>query len=270
LTGLYARTAFRRAAEPLIWVGWFASFVIVAALNRGGMLAMALSFPIVPLLARSLSRFGVGAVAALVLFAFIAVAGVQLGTGSRSISLDQISENVGSIVVEPDTAGATAEGLKGTRKWREQWWQLIIDNTVFGPYFWEGRGFGADIAAEDGFSSAGTDTRSPHNAHITILARSGVPGLALWLAVQAAFAVTVLRAAARAKRNGQHKFVAVLAWILAYWLAALVNMSFDAYLEGPQGGILFWSLVGAGLATAAMVTEPPYEARGRDLTAATP
>ncbi len=33
-------------------------------------------------------------------------------------------------------------------------------------------------------------------------------------------------------------------WILAYWLALIVNMSFDVYLEGPQGGIWFWCLVG--------------------------
>ena len=33
-------------------------------------------------------------------------------------------------------------------------------------------------------------------------------------------------------------------WVLAYWTASIVNMSFDVYLEGPQGGIWFWCLVG--------------------------
>jgi hypothetical protein len=32
-----------------------------------------------------------------------------------------------------------------------------------------------------------------------------------------------------------------------YWIAAMVNMSFDPYLEGPHGGIWFWTLFGLGL-----------------------
>lgn len=33
-------------------------------------------------------------------------------------------------------------------------------------------------------------------------------------------------------------------WLLAYWTALMVNASLDVYLEGPQGGIWSWSLVG--------------------------
>ena len=38
------------------------------------------------------------------------------------------------------------------------------------------------------------------------------------------------------------------AWILVFWLAMVVNASFDVYLEGPQGGIWFWMIFGLGLA----------------------
>jgi hypothetical protein len=37
------------------------------------------------------------------------------------------------------------------------------------------------------------------------------------------------------------------AWIFIYWLAMIVNASFDPYLEGPQGGIWFWSVFGLGI-----------------------
>jgi hypothetical protein len=37
-------------------------------------------------------------------------------------------------------------------------------------------------------------------------------------------------------------------WLLAYWTAAMVNSTFDVYLEGPQGAIWFWSVFGFGLA----------------------
>jgi len=36
-------------------------------------------------------------------------------------------------------------------------------------------------------------------------------------------------------------------WILAYWMAFLVNATFDVFLEGPQGGIWFWSIFGFGI-----------------------
>jgi len=37
-------------------------------------------------------------------------------------------------------------------------------------------------------------------------------------------------------------------WILAYWIAFIVNASFDVFLEGPQAGIWFWCLFGFGAA----------------------
>jgi hypothetical protein len=37
-------------------------------------------------------------------------------------------------------------------------------------------------------------------------------------------------------------------WILGCWMAYVVNAAFDVSLEGPQGGIWFWSIVGFGIA----------------------
>jgi hypothetical protein len=33
-----------------------------------------------------------------------------------------------------------------------------------------------------------------------------------------------------------------------YWVAFIVNASFDVFLEGPMGGVWFWVLFGFGLA----------------------
>jgi len=62
-------------------------------------------------------------------------------------------------------------------------------------------------------------------------------------------------AAARARRTGRTWWLAVTAWLFVYWLAALVNMSVDVYLGGPQGGIWFWAVFGAGLAVARLIRE---------------
>jgi hypothetical protein len=59
--------------------------------------------------------------------------------------------------------------------------------------------------------------------------------------------VGLLRATLRHRRAQDVTAAAVGAWALAYWFAMLVDTSFDPYLEGPQGGIWFWAIIGVGL-----------------------
>ena len=113
-----------------------------------------------------------------------------------------------------------------------------------------------NLATDDGFQvDAAQSLRAPHSAHLEILARAGVPGLALWALLQVAFAAAILRAAAVARRIKEPAWIPLLGWVFVYWLAALVNGSFDVYLGGPQGGIWFWSMIGFGLALTRMVNE---------------
>jgi hypothetical protein len=60
--------------------------------------------------------------------------------------------------------------------------------------------------------------------------------------------MTMLRARQLFLRRGETLLAGLAAWILVYWLATATNASFDVYIEGPQGGIWFWSLMGAGIA----------------------
>jgi hypothetical protein len=70
----------------------------------------------------------------------------------------------------------------------------------------------------------------------------------LWGILQLAFAASLVRAFVRARAARQEWWARLNIWVLAYWVAFVVNMSFDVYLEGPQGGIWFWSLFGFGIA----------------------
>jgi hypothetical protein len=79
-----------------------------------------------------------------------------------------------------------------------------------------------------------------------MLARGGVPMLTLWLLIQVTFAAGMMRAGMRAARHAL-PLLPVIAVLFAYWLAAIINMSFDVYLEGPQGGIPFWTVMGLGM-----------------------
>ena len=154
------------------------------------------------------------------------------------------------------------------------WWDTIIDYTVNGPYFWTGKGFGINLADADGFQvgDVGTDTslRAPHNGHMEILARTGVPGFALWFLLNAVWLVTMLRALVRSRRADDLHRAGLLVWLIVFWAAALVNASFDVYLQGPHGGIWFWSVVGLGIALAREAPARSDSRRGPTVSAAQP
>jgi hypothetical protein len=169
----------------------------------------------------------------------------------RPATLQQMIENILSVF------GESADGgLEGTKQFRLAWWRTIIGYTVFGDHFWTGKGFGVNLADDDGFqSTADGSLRAPHNSHITVLARMGVPGFLLWAVVQGAFGVGLLRATRASRRAGDLGLAVLGAWLLAYWVAMMIDTSFDPYLEGPQGGIWFWVVFGAGLVV--MRLSPP-------------
>jgi hypothetical protein len=97
-----------------------------------------------------------------------------------------------------------------------------------------------------------------------------VPGEVLWILLQGGFASMLLAAYFRARRLRLEWWARLNLWILAYWTAFLVAMSFGVYLEGPYGGIWFWCLLGFGIAVLQAQRQPigsvhgageePYEA----------
>src|SRR5262249_27281062 len=120
----------------------------------------------------------------------------------RPVSAHQIVENAKSIF------GQSGQQAEGTKQWRLNWWDIIINDTFHGPHFWTGRGFGINLADADGF--AGTSdrhnprppTRSPHNAHMTMLARAGIPGVVMWEVVLLSWFATMAGATSVDTSNG--------------------------------------------------------------------
>ena len=242
-------------ARRLFWVFWLLGVLFVAALNRGGFLAVMAALSIVAVLnplavGRRLALYGGACAAALAIFLLISA---NLTSGSRlddnpdrrQISPSQVARNILSIVGRDQSSN-----LGGTIEWRLEWWRYIREYTIFGRYFWTGKGFGVNLATDDGFLASDPDfpdlapLRSPHNVHMTILARMGVPGTVLWIVFMGCVAVSLLLGHLQARAAGDQRAANVLLWILAYWSAFIVNASFDVCLEGPQGGIWFWSVTG--------------------------
>ena len=65
----------------------------------------------------------------------------------RSVSAQQLVDNVASTFGASDVGG----DLHNTRDWRLRWWNTILNYTFEGPYFWTGKGFGVNLALDDGF-----------------------------------------------------------------------------------------------------------------------
>jgi hypothetical protein len=253
-TGLTHSGFNRPPPDWILWLLWLSCFFLISSVNRGGFLAIiAAGFIVLCTQPLRIVRRALTVIAVIIPFVLAITAydvSINLG-GKRSVSIEQIIANVQSI-----SGDSERNELSGTREWRLRWWDEIIDYTFRGPYFWSGKGYGINLADADGFQvSAAGALRSPHNGHLTILARSGVPGLALWVILQSLFAGALISASIRARRTGREHWVAINGWILAYWAAFLINGAFDVFLEGPQGGIWFWCLMGFGIGILQMQRE---------------
>ena len=245
-----ART--RRWTEVLLWVAWLVGALVVSASNRGGIVAILGAVLVVFALqpARAARRLVIllalgAAVAAAVAASDLSDISLYQG-GARSLSPKQVSANITSIF-----SSRGRGDLDDTRSWRIKWWSDIVGYTVQGPYRWTGKGFGVNLADDDGFQVGDGSLRSPHNVHMTVLARAGVPGVLLWLLLQTAIGVALLRAYRRAVRARADGWAQLDLWLLAYWVAFLCDATFDVYLESPQGGIWFWTVVGLSVAAVA-------------------
>jgi hypothetical protein len=253
------------SSERVLWPLWVCAFAFASAINRGGMLAVIFAILTVGLLRPFQAIRKLYLIAALMialgLVAYASNFTVDFGTRrNRVVSVEQLTENITSI------GGSQNKELEGTREWRLAWWGKIIGYTLHGPYFWRGKGFGISLGEDDGFASGNnTELRSPHNGHLTILARAGVPGLLLWLSLQALFGLSMVRGYFRALREGQDRAARMILWVLAYWLAHLVDMTFTVSLEGPQGGIWFWCLFGLGIALLESQRVQQFRVVTRDL-----
>ncbi|WP_158226492.1 O-antigen ligase family protein [Bradyrhizobium sp. UFLA03-84] len=241
-----------RKPTPIWTASLIAGVVVISAVSRAAFLAFAVPVTLAALAVGKvrplLAVVATGAVLLAASYAIeMSISGYQEARVSteRRISVAQIVENISSIVGQ---GGAQTED---TTQWRANWWRTIVDKTVHGPYFWTGRGFGVNLAVEDGLARANSERplRSPHSAHMTILARAGVPGLVLWVAFLAAWFGTLLRAMVQAHSRGHTEWAALMLFIACYVSSCIINASFDVALEAPMQGIWFWCLIGFGIGT---------------------
>ncbi|MCC7350110.1 MAG: O-antigen ligase family protein [Phycisphaerales bacterium] len=247
LGGVYAYlVSVGRLSNPWVPLIFLPIGLAMNVTGRAAMLSFILCAAVATAL-RPLTRFMVKLpIVILLLVAFGWGLDAHLKAGpevTREISVTQLFKTLDSIL-----PGNRHHDLDSTKEWRLDWWDKIVKYTIHGPYFWTGKGFGVNLANDDGFQVfADESLRSPHSAHLSILARTGVPGLSIWIALHAAWILTMFNAYFSARKLGHKRWCGIFAFIMAYWIAFIINASFDVYLEGPMGAIWFWSLVGFGI-----------------------
>jgi hypothetical protein len=277
LLNIGERTGIKRAAWImwLIWLIWWMDWLVYGVSSRAAMLGpLLILFILLLLTLRPIKKWGAPIITGIIMVALLFLSNVHLKipdpTRKVEISSNQIVINfasllgssgnnllkplsIASIPVTP-TNPSNQDIPTGTEinepsilrtetiGWRLDWWKKIVGYTVTGPFFWSGKGYGINLADDDGFQVMPDHSlRSPHNVFMTILARSGIPGLVLWCAFIMSVIYLLLKNALK-KDQSNKKVYAI--WLLVYILASLFNGSFDVYLEGPMGGIWFWSLIG--------------------------
>ena len=227
------------------WVLLILTDVLLAMNVRSGLLAFVVAAGFAVLLRPRPERLVLIAGGGMLLIAGMSVFDFRFVTPrtDREFSLNQLTESLTSVVSDSGRSD-----LEATKQWRLNWWRTIVDYTIDGPYFWMGKGYGINLADSDGFQVGTRDEplRSPHSSHVTLLARSGVPGFILWLALQLTWAALMLKSYFTAKKLCATEWVGVFAWLLTYWLAFMVAAGFDVFLEGPMAGIPFWTIFGLG------------------------
>jgi O-antigen ligase len=211
--------------------------VVGSATNRSGGVAFAIATVIVLCLYPRSKKVWV-------VFLAIAIA-VGLVVAFLPDVVEPIVRKFGSII---SSEGSSVRD-QGTKEWRLKWWTKIINYTFNGEYFWTGRGFGINLATADGFDPyQDGNLRSPHNGHMTILARTGVPGFLLWIALHGSWAIGMLALYVKSLVNHRKAWSSLFISLLIYWMAFMITTNFEVIIEGPTGGIWIWTIYGIGLA----------------------
>jgi O-antigen ligase len=253
LGALWLFPAGRSARSRGLWsIVALIVFALVATQNRGGLISAVAGIAVGLAFFRDRRRLIVRAAAATALLIgagtllSVQIAGSAASQG-RAFSASQLFANVESI------AGAHVSGNQnGTVQGRTQLWSETIHKQVSQDKLVDGYGFGPNLAyLVGGVAAEGSTTdplRSPHNSHLDILARMGLVGMSLWIALWVGWYWRLFTGCRRLAQRGLYTRRRVAVLCLMAVTATLVNSFFDPQLEGAHAAVLLWVAFGIGVA----------------------
>jgi hypothetical protein len=211
-------------------------FLIVASYNRAGMLAYLVGLVTFLFIHRKkFSKEAIGSYIKLSPFFIVLALGLYMNANveenfqGRKLGLEQLQQNITSIISQPDEGS-----LADNKVWRLAWWYKLGTDALQPKNAIVGQGLGVNLASISDVKVDNDNLRSPHNFHLNILARFGFIILGIWL-----YFIWLHLKRIRASEKNEFN-VTVLIFILAF----LINSTFDVYLEGPMGAFPFWTWLG--------------------------
>jgi O-antigen ligase len=225
------------------WPKWIMLLLVFAqlgglAIHQDRSMYVAIALIIVLLLffgevKTSATLLGVVVFAITGLFLLTTVAGVEIEGRIGPVNLSFFADHIRSISGAQDTTGSSVEG-------RMDWLEQALKRFYSSP--WVGVGFGQPlIDALD--SGSGAAIRQPHNSSLSVAARLGVIGFALWVA----FHLCLLQRFVYAFRR-RHQFdklhADLILWLFIFYLIFMIVMHVEPGLEFPSGAIPFYFFVG--------------------------
>jgi O-antigen ligase len=239
-----------RRWESLLAVIGILALLMSGSQNRGGLVAAgALLAIVLAYLPAGRQRRIVFSVACSLMVVIIPILLLNLRFQGerREVSLQQVEANISSIFGE-----GNSEDLSGTVEWRQGYWEQVLDDLLSSQRWLTGVGFGPilpdryDIKA--GVANPQQPLRNAHNSHLTILARTGIPGFALWTLFWLFWCHHLARWIRGRPGGVRDPGAGLAALLLAAVVGFLVNAFFDPALDGPHAGIWLFTLVGLGAA----------------------
>jgi hypothetical protein len=254
LGALWLFPAGRNARSIGLWsITALVVIALTATQNRGGLLSAVTGLMVGLTFFRDRMRLIVRAAVVLALIIGIGtllplrIAGTTASQG-RAFSVSQLYANVASIAGVQETGNQN-----GTATGRQRLWSQVLQKQESDDLLVYGYGFGPNLAylaggvtAQGGSSS--DPLRSPHNSDLDVMARLGVIGLSLWIALWVGWFWRLVAGCRRLARAGLHGRRRVAALCLMVNAATLVSSFFDPQLEGAQAAVLLWIAFGVGLA----------------------
>jgi hypothetical protein len=230
---------------------WTGAALLVAFRSRGALLALVLG---VVVMRPHAVRLAKAVFAVLVVVLVLYLTGISIAVRGREVSYDAIGDAVASVL------GAGPEDQIGsnylaTTNWRGDWWSSIWDDVKAEHMVLHGRGWGDNLALRHGVTPAlAADDervlRLPHNVFFSIAGRAGVLTAVGFLVVPL---LTVVRTFTRPPERSTRLTVQAARGAVT---GAVATGLVDIFLESPQGGILFWSLIGFLWWATAPAVEP--------------
>lgn len=184
----------------------------------------------------SAKLFGAVAFAITGLFLLTTVAGVQIPGRIGPVNMSFFADHIRSISGAEGTPGSSVEG-------RVEWLKQGMQHFLSSP--WVGVGFGMPLIDELD-SGNGAPIRQPHNSSLSIAARVGAIGFALWIAFN--FCLLKRFVYAFRRRHLCDKLHAdLILWLFILYLVFMIVMHVEPGLEFPSGAIPFYFFVGLTL-----------------------